>query len=93
VEDVKQHKPEVDVTAMKFKVGDIVILNSPVYKVVNCKAEITKVTGTRHRFHPLDDTTFPHGNFRNSRQHYGIGGDTWELYVKPILFDEDLFTL
>lgn len=79
---------------MKYKIGDIVIINSPEYKVKNCKAivhRVKSVSGEILTIKPIDGAIFNHENFRTYGKHNIVDGD--EIKTLLVKWPEELFTL
>lgn len=89
MEDVKQHKPEVDVTAMKFKVGQKVVFNNiPNRNSLGWQAE----PAIRLPYLTICEIDRD-GNYHTVEIEGAWSGCYWELYIPPVTLDEDLFTL
>lgn len=78
---------------MKYKIGDIVIINSPEYKVKNCQAEIVNMRYERvTTVRPIDGTIFHHDTFRRKQCHHVIDHDTIEpVTTQKQYLPEELF--
>ena len=77
-----------------YKVGDLVYLKSPDYRVKQCLAEIYQVGQCTqgYEFTIKDNTTFEHGHFDELGRHYMESSDRIKPY-KIDHFDKGLFTL
>lgn len=77
---------------MKYEVGNIIYVNSPVYSVVRAKARVTRVdNGFPVCVEILDSTVFNHTNWKKNKRHNLIDRDTLEPYTG--YFEDDLFTI
>ena len=78
----------------QFKVGDYVLLTSPLYDVFNCKAKIIRLNrdGIPSECLVIDDTHFFHEHFRNCGCHITCNDDTFEKITSDH-FNDALFIL
>ena len=72
-----------------IKMGDIIILDSPNFHVVGCKAEVIELLSIQVKI--LDGTEFGHMHFQNSGCHFLQSNDTYRVYQE--IFNDELFTI